>query len=458
MKLTILGGAGVRAPFMIGGLVSYAERLDLREVWLMDIDEPKLALIGGLCRRLAERQNAPFTLHLTTDARAALTGAAHIITTIRVGGEQGRIFDERIALRHGVLGQETTGAGGFAMAMRSIPAILDYCALAEEVAPGAWLHNFTNPAGLVTQALRARGYERTIGVCDSANAAQHMVADFLAVPDDAVQTEVFGLNHLSWARSAVVSGEERLPALLRDPAFLAEGHLKLFDPVLIDWLGMYLNEYLWYYYYRDRALAAILGEEETRGEQVARLTRELMERLRATPDPDEAIRVHSRIMAERSASYMAYAASDAEREPELTAADLAQTEERQARENLGYAGVTLGCIEAIERDEVLRTALNIPNAGAIEGMRDDDVVEVTCFVDRDGPHPTHIGAIPDHERLLMGAVKRYERLAVEAILTHDRTRAVEALFEHPLVGSWPLAESLVAAYLEAHAPYIGEWA
>ncbi len=452
MKLTIIGGAGVRAPFMIAGLVQYAPRIDLHEVWLMDIDADKLDLIGGLCQTLMRRHAAPFALHCTTDAREALRGADHVVTTIRVGAEAGRVLDERVALRHGVIGQETTGPGGFAMAMRSIPAILDICALVDEVAPGAWIHNFTNPAGLVTQALRDSGYARTVGVCDSANTAQHHVTVFLGVPEDAVQTEVFGLNHLSWTRNAVVAGVDRLPALLHNADFVASGHLRLFDESLRDWLGMYLNEYLHYYYYRDRALAALQAKPETRGEQVQRLTAELLARLREADDPDEALRIHHTIMAARSASYMAHADTS---HPSGTQPG----PESQPHENeeLGYAGVTLGCIEAMQRGQPHRTALNVPNAGAISGMQADDVVEVTCVVDADGIHPQLIGAVPEHQYLLMRAVKRYERLAAQAILTRDRAAAVHALFEHPLVGSYALAEALVADYLAAHQAYVGTW-
>ncbi|MBN1285334.1 MAG: 6-phospho-beta-glucosidase [Anaerolineae bacterium] len=454
MKLTIIGGGGVRSPFMIAGLVHYAPRIGLQEVWLMDIDAAKLGLIGKLCRALAERHNAPFALHFTTDARAALAGAGHVITAMRPGDEAGRVKDERIALRRNVIGQETTGPGGFAMAMRSIPAILDYCKLIEEVAPGAWLHNFTNPAGLVTQALHDAGYTRVLGICDSANSAQNHTAGFLGVQPQAVETEVFGLNHLSWTRSAVVDGVDRLPALLRDPDYVNSSHLHIFDAALRAQLGMYLNEYLHYYYYRDEALAALQSKEETRGEQIERLTRTLLDELRKIDDPHEALRAHARIMAARSATYMKHADKDADTREDV---EPPQSESSHEEYAFGYAGVALECIAAIDGDKPHRTGLNVPNAGAIDGMRGDDVVEVTCIVDGGGAHPQRIGAVPEHQYLLMRSVKRYERLAAEAILKRDRALAVEALFEHPLVGSFPLAAALVDDYLEAHGEYVGEW-
>ncbi|HLY25614.1 MAG TPA: hypothetical protein VKQ72_04700, partial [Aggregatilineales bacterium] len=193
MKLTIIGGGSVRTPRILPSLVRRAEALDLQEVWLMDLDQAKLDLVGGLCKALAQQLNARFQVVLTTDSRAALANASHIITSIRPGLEQGRAVDERIAFRHGVLGQETTGAAGFAMAMRSLPAILDYCRQADQLAPGAWVYNFTNPAGLVAQGLRDAGIERVIGICDSANGAQNAASRFLGVPLAQVRHEVFGL-------------------------------------------------------------------------------------------------------------------------------------------------------------------------------------------------------------------------------------------------------------------------
>src|SRR5215470_6657429 len=202
MKLTIIGGAGVRTPRIIPSLVRRAPRLGLQELWLMDIDGAKLELMGGLCAAVARQLNAPFEVKLTTDPREAIKGASHIITSIRPGFEKGRAIDERIAFKHGVLGQETTGAAGFAMAMRSIPAILNYARMVEEIAaPGAWVYNFTNPAGLVAQGLTYAGIKRVVGICDSANGAQHAVSRFLEIPMRQVRHSVYGLNHLSWTSS-----------------------------------------------------------------------------------------------------------------------------------------------------------------------------------------------------------------------------------------------------------------
>lgn len=457
MKLTIIGGGSVRTPRIISSLVRRAQRLDLQELWLMDIDQSKLDLIGGLCQAMAQQLNAPFKIILSTDAHSSLQGAAHIITSIRPGFEEGRALDERLCFQHGILGQETTGAAGFAMAMRSLPAILEYCQLANEVAPSAWVYNFTNPAGLVAQGLQDAGVKRVIGICDSANGAQNGASRYLGVPVSRVRHEVFGLNHLSWARSVRIDpdpdgkgGEEVLPALLSDPQFIASTHMAMFDPDLRASLGMFLNEYLHYFYHRDEVLAALLAKSETRGEEVVRLTKHLLEELTvvdALHHPEAGLEIWRTVMGQRSASYMAHAWHGVSR-PNL---------EPVAGDDEGYAGVALGCVEAIATGIPQFTGLNVPNNGAIAGLAADDVVEVSCIVDKDGPHPLTIGTIPEGQYLLIRDVKRYERLAAQAILGHSRKLAVEALTAHPLIGSYPLAKTLVNEFLEAHRALVGLW-
>lgn len=456
MKLTVIGGGGVRTPRLIPSLVKRAQRLALNELWLMDINPEKLNLIGRLCQGVAEQLNAPFKVILTTNAEDAIRDADHIITTIRPGFEQGRALDERIAFKYGVLGQETTGPGGFAMAMRSLPAILDYCRMAADLAPNAWVYNFTNPAGLVAQGLYDAGIERVVGICDSANGAQNAASRFLNVPMETVFHEVFGLNHLSWTRSVRIDanadgqgGEEVLPGLLADPAFIQQTHMAMFDPDLRASVGMFLNEYLHYFYHRDEALAALLAKPETRGEEVIRLTGELLDRLRAvdlTTNVDEGLRIYTEVMDRRSATYMAHARHGEARPHVESEAD-----------DEGYAGVALGCVEALATDTPHYTGLNVPNNGSISGMRDDDVVEVACWIDGSGIRPIQIGDVPEDQYLLMRDVKRYERLASQAILQRSKELAYHALAEHPLVGSWPLAKKLVNDYLEAHRDTVGTW-
>ncbi|MCC7208613.1 MAG: 6-phospho-beta-glucosidase [Anaerolineae bacterium] len=458
MKITVLGGGGVRTPLLVAAVMRRAARISLTELCLMDIDAEKLRLAGQLSRLVGKLLGSDLAITTTTDARAALAGARYVITSIRVGGEAGRVLDERIALKHGVLGQETTGPGGFAMALRSIPALLGYARLIDEVSPGAWMFNFTNPAGLATQALSDSGFRRTVGICDGANSAQHAAAHFLGVDAKELRAEVFGLNHLSWARRIWHNGVDVLPRLLADPAFIAGSSMNIFAPALIEATGMWMNEYLYYYHEADQAVRAIQADEMTRGEEVRALNGRLLEQLRAIDiesQPDAALRFYHAYNNRRSATYMHYARADAPTMDE--ADDAAPTGTFDAAEGEGYAGVALDLIEAMERNETLYTAVNVPNAGAIASMRETDVVEVSCVVDRDGVRPLAIGRIPDAQDALMRSVKHYERLTVEAALTGSRRTAILALVAHPLVLSYSLAEKLVDAYLDAHAPHLGDW-
>lgn len=454
MKLSIIGGAGVRTPRLIPSLVKRASKLGLTELWLMDNDANKLELIGSLCQHMAA--DAPFKIILSTDAEDSIRDAQHVITAIRPGLEQGRATDERICFEQGVLGQETTGAAGFAMAMRSIPALLDYARMVNDIgAPNAWIYNFTNPAGLVAQALHDAGVERIIGICDSANGAQHAVSRFLQVPLRRIHHRVYGLNHLSWTNSVRVEpeadgtgGEEVFPAMLFDEQFVQSTHMQIFAEGLREWQQTFLNEYLHYFYHRDEVLAALLKKPETRGEETLRLTTGLLERLQAVKaDPAASLEAYRDVMGQRSRTYMAHARGGKDR---IKGEPIGDDEE-------GYAAVALGCVEAIQNNTLHYTGLNVPNKGAIEGMGPDDVVEVGCWIDASGIRPEPIGTIPDHQLLLMQTVKQYERLASRAILEKDRTFAIEALTVHPLIGSYPLAEKLVDAFLQAHRTLVGEW-
>lgn len=455
MKMALIGGGGVRAPEFVRGALAFANDMNLQELWLMDNDPARLRTMGPLCEEVVRQANSTLKLSYTEDLAEAVRDAGMIVTTMRVGQEQGRILDERIALKHGVLGQETTGAGGFSMAVRSVPAIIEVAALAEKLAPKAWIFNFTNPAGLVAQALHDAGYRRIVGICDSANTAQRDAAQHLGLALDDVKTEVFGLNHLSWTRTARVKGRDMLPELLADDDFVQNTHLRFFGPAVVRKHGMFLNEYLYYFYFRDVALERILEEELTRGEEVEMLNTQLFETLRGLA-PTEALAAHARYNARRNASYMAYA----EQDEDLREQRLHPTEDSlvpEQHEVGGYAGVALRAALALSQDRPLRIGLNVPNNGAIDGMRDDDIVEVTCDVDASGIHPVPLGKIPEDPYLLMFTVKRYERLASRAILERNRDLAVDALVAHPLVGSYPTAQALVDEYLAAHAAYVGMW-
>lgn len=461
MKLTIIGGGGVRAPLFVTSALKRAERIHLDTLSLMDNNPEKLQVMQAISQEIARKMGSSVRIVATEKPEEALEGANFVVSSIRVGNDAGRVLDERIALNHGVLGQETTGPGGFAMALRSIPKILDYARLMEKISPGAWMFNFTNPAGLVAQALQDEGFSRTIGICDGANAGQESTARWLHVTQNQLRPEVFGLNHLSWVRRIWLGDKEVLGPLLHDPNYLANTPMKIFDPTLVEQIGMWINEYLYYYYYYERALKSLNTAHQTRGEEVLELNLRLLAQLDdvgVRDNSEKALHVYYNYLNRRDSTYMYYARPGS---PNPEEADHSATQDREpdnlSEENEGYAGVALDIMEGLAGDDPVHIALNVPNAGAISCMGPDDVVEVSCTVDRSGVKAIPIGTVPEHQELLMRSVKVYENLAVQAIRERSRQKAVMALMAHPLVISYSLASELVEDYLLAHRRYVGEW-
>jgi 6-phospho-beta-glucosidase len=457
MKVVLIG-AGVRSPLFVSVALKRAHRLSIDELVLLDVDEERVRIFGAICSALNDQAGSGVRLTGTTDARSALDGADHVVSSIRVGFESGRVADERIAIKHGVLGQETTGPGGFAMALRNVPEILRYAALLRDVSPKAWLFNFTNPAGLITQALRDAGFQRTVGICDSGNAAQRAIARRLSVPESECRAETYGLNHLSWTRRVWLDGGDVLDGLLRDPRFMAQTTQNMFEAELRELFGLWFNEYLYYWYYYERALASIGTDARTRGEEIVDLTRALMDQLRAVDLVKESPKAREIFYAyqdRRTATYMHYASPNA---PTMEEADAFFAEDPDPGHvpnvDEGYAGVTFDVIEAIETGRHLCTAINVPNQGAIDGFPDDDVVEVSCDVDEHGVHPVRIGEVSALTAALMRSVKLYERLTIQAVLDQSRPDAIRALMAHPMVMSYSLARALVDDYAVAHNRYV----
>jgi 6-phospho-beta-glucosidase len=345
------------------------------------------------------------------------------------------------------------------MALRNIPVIEQYAGLLAELSPNAWLFNFTNPAGLVTQALYERGFSRAIGICDGANVAHNAVAKWLDAPKQELYPQVFGLNHLSWTRQILRDGQDVLAPLLRDPAFLAATAMKAFDPELVEQVGMWINEYLFYYYYAERAVEAINNDEVTRGEEILRLYQALleqMEQLGKENNPQALLKMYLAYEQRRKVTYMHYARPGS-LTPEQANRAAPTSVAVRGGEGEGYAGVALDVIQALQTNEPLYTALNVANQGAIDCLKEDDVIEVSCVVAGGRVCPLPVGAIPEDQELLIRAVKRYERLTVQAIHQHSRALAVHALMAHPLVQSFSRATVLVDEYLAAHRDFVGEW-
>lgn len=452
MKIAVIGGAGVRTVIFINGLLKRYKKLHIDEVVLYDIQEEKQKIIEKLCKHVVSREKEELKVWAAADPVEAIEDADYIVTTLRVGGDSSRVTDETIALDLGVIGQETTGAGGFSMAVRTIPVLLDYCKLIKEHAPGAWIFNFTNPSGLVTQALRSGGYDRIIGICDAPSSTKFRMAKELGVTEDELYVEFFGLNHLSWIRSVKKKGEEILPELLSDDGFLKHiQEFSMFDPEMLRSIGFLPNEYLYYYYHREQALSNIKKSGATRGKTIEAVNVKMMEELKAMDmdaDPKGALQIFLYYMQIRENSYMSIESGLLER-------PLIERGALEVPDGMGYAGVMLDCIEGMQSEEGKYLVLSVENNGSIPGLEDQDVIETTCRVSKDGIYPVRIHEVPEDCYLLIRLIKMYEKLTVEAVKTHSRETAVKALMLHPLVNSYSLAKQLVDRYDEAYGGIFG---
>ena len=451
MKIGVIGGAGVRTVIFINGLLKRYRQLHIDEVVLYDTDKEKLEIISQLCRHVVARQGESLVVRAVMQPLDAIKGMDYIVTTLRVGGDHSRVIDERVALDNGVIGQETTGVGGFSMAVRTIPVLLEYCELIKEHAPDAWVFNFTNPSGLVTQALHSAGYHHLVGICDAPSSMKYRMARELGCTEQELYVEFFGLNHLSWIRSVKLRGREIMPELIASDKFLSSiEELKIFDRDVIRDTGLLPNEYLYYYYHRERALANINRSAQTRGQTIESVNTRMMAELRnmdIAADPEGALQCFLYYMQLRENSYMSIE-SGSENRPMLARGQL------PVPEGMGYAGVMLDCIEGMQSAQGRTLVLSVPNDGCIPFLQADDVVEVTCNVSREGIAPVAQTAVPDMCELYIRLIKRYERLTVEAVRTHDARLAVEALMLHPLVNSYSLARKLLADYDRAYGKSI----
>lgn len=444
MKLTVLG-AGIRTPLLLSGLARRAESLGLDEVVLHDCDKGRLQTMAAFGGGLCDEWGAPFHVRAEEDAEAALEGADFVFSAIRVGGEAGRIIDEEVPLRYGIIGQETTGPGGFAMALRTIPVMIDYARTIERVAPRAWLINFTNPAGLITQALENHTDVKVIGICDTPTAMKRTIARVLEVPGDTVALDYFGLNHLGWVRRVTVDGADRLPELLDRFEELRTGGAEWapFDPGLVRDIGMLPNEYLYYFYYREEALEHIRASGGTRAQQLATLNRPVWKELSrgaASGDWAQARAAYELAMSTRHSTYMAR---------ESGRGDPDARSDAELFEGEGYEGLAMAVMASIRTRAGVPLIVNVPANGAVAGFA-DDVLELPCLVGEHGATPVAVGAVPAIARALMEPVKTYERLTVEAAVAGSYSAATQALVAHPLVGSYRLATAMLDEYLSRH--------
>lgn len=453
MKLTVIGGGGVRSMFLAKSIAQKASELHIEELTFMDCDEKKLQIYGGLARHVANLLCPKMKFTLTTDPVAAITDADYLITTIRVGGDEMRVRDERIALDLGVLGQETTGAAGVSFAMRSVSALSEYCELVKKYAkPGAKVFNFTNPVGVVSQALHDLGYDFTYGICDAPSGMLHQFADLYGVDPSRIYGECYGLNHLSFFQSIKIDGREIMPELIsRDDAY-EKTDLRFFGKDLVKFQGCVLNEYLYYFYYRERAVRNILAAGKTRGEIICEINQKMTEELSTIDidhDFEQGLKIFEKWYGKREDAYMANETGIHRDKP--------WTFDLYSKDAGGYAGVALKYMEIAASGGDGTMILCTPNQGAVDGLEKDDIVEITCDITKEDCTPHKIHAIDPRHLELIRRVKYYERVASRAIRTRSKADLIDCLTMHPLVNSYSLGKELAGKYLDLNKEYVGSW-
>lgn len=396
MKIAVLGGGSTYTPELVDGLLRRKEALPVRELWLMDIAPDRLETVGEFARRMTEAAGLPFNVHLTTDQAEAVRGATFVVTQIRVGGMQARREDERLGRLYGLVGQETTGVGGMAKALRTIPIMLDVAQDVVRLAPGAFLINFTNPSGLVTEALLRYGEALAIGLCNSPWNMQVEIAHRVGVSREEVELDYVGLNHLSWVRRVRVRGQDVTEAILSAYVeTLEHGEGNGFDPHVVRALRAWPNYYLRYYYHTPRILEEQRAAERTRAEEVTEIERELL------------------------ALY---------RDPTLTH----KPEVLEKRGGACYSEAAAALMADLFNDAGTVHVVNTRNDGAIPNLPHDVVVEISCRITRSGPEPIPTAPMAPAMWGLTSVVKAYELLTVEAAVHGDRDAARLALLTHPL--------------------------
>jgi 6-phospho-beta-glucosidase len=418
LKLAVVGGGSTYTPELIEGIARRAARLPVDELVLLDIDSERLEIVGGLAQRMLKRLEWPGTLTLSGDTDAAIDGASFVLIQLRVGGQAARLVDETLPPRFGTIGQETTGAGGFAKALRTVPIVLD---IAERVgkrgAPGAWIVDFTNPVGIVSQALLDDGH-RAIGLCNVAIGFQREFAKRYGVEPERVELEHVGLNHLSWERAVRVDGVDRLPEILAGDGAAEIAEWVGSPAEIVRLTGSIPSYYLKYYYDFDHVLHDQQNGKETRAGEVMDIEHELLTMYR-NPNLDE--------------------------KPKLL----------ERRGGAFYSEAAAQLIASLHDGRGDSQVVDIRNgdgtgARAIPDLPDKAVVEVSARITRDGATIIPMAPLAPEIRGLVQAMKAYEELAVAAAKSGDRGIALKALLANPLVARWSIAEPLLPALLEAN--------
>ncbi|MFJ4406308.1 6-phospho-beta-glucosidase [Streptomyces sp. NPDC088910] len=412
MKLAVVGGGSTYTPELIDGFARLRDTLPIEELVLVDPAADRLELVGGLARRIFAKQGHPGTITTTADLESGVAGADAVLLQLRIGGQAARNQDETWPLECGCVGQETTGAGGLAKALRTVPVVLDIAERVRRVAPQAWIIDFTNPVGIVTRALLQAGH-KAVGLCNVAIGFQRKFAKLLDVSPEQVHLDHVGLNHLTWERGVRLGGpqgEDMLPKLLAEHGDTIAADLHL-PREIVDRLGVVPSYYLRYYYAHDEVVRE-LRTTPSRASQVAAMEKQLLE-MYGDPALDE--------------------------KPELLA----------KRGGAFYSEAAVALASSLLRDTGDVQVVNTYNNGTLPFLADDAVIEVPAVVDGNGTKPLPVAPLDPLYAGLIANVTAYEDLALEAALRGGRDRVFKALLSHPLIGQYEYAEALTDS-LVAH--------
>ncbi|RIX60490.1 6-phospho-beta-glucosidase [Paenibacillus nanensis] len=424
LKIAVIGGGSSYTPEIVEGFIKRYDEMPVRELWLVDIEEGrhKLEIVGELAKRMVEKAGLPIDVRLTLNRREAIAGADFVTTQMRVGLLEARKRDEHIPIKHGVIGQETTGPGGMFKALRTVPVILDICKDIEELAPDAWLLNFTNPAGIVTEAVQKYSKVKSVGLCNSPINFYKFLAKEYGVTERDVLPEFVGINHLHWVTAAYVNGEDKLPEMIGAGREYTASNVTAFnwDADFLSSLGAIPTYYLRYYYMTDKMYAdmkASLEKDGTRADIVSRVEAELFELYK-----DVNLKEKPKQLEQRGGAY--------------------------------YSEAAVNLMHSLYTDKRDIQTLNVRNGNIIPFLPEDASIEVNCVVTAQGPIPIPLQKVPEQIKGLLHAVKTYESLTIEAAITGDRGIALQAMAHHPLVPSVQVAKTLLEEMLEANKDYL----
>lgn len=429
VKIVTIGGGSSYTPELVDGFLKRYDTLPVRELWLVDIPagEEKLKVVSAFARRMVKRAGVPMEIHTTLDRREALPGADFVTTQLRVGQLEARVKDERIPLKHGILGQETNGAGGLFKGMRTIPVIINICRDIEELCPRAWLINFTNPVGMVMEGInRYTDFKRIIGLCNVPYGMHKAVADMLEKPMDEVQVTMGGLNHMVYVTKVETDGRDVTGEVLKN--WGAQGVVKnikavSWDHDFITQLGVLPCSYHRYYYMTKEYLAEALKayeRHETRAELVSGVEEELFSLY------------HQETLTEKP-------------------------EQLSKRGGAFYSDSACNLINSIYNDKGDIQVVNTVNHGAIHNFKDHEIVEVSCKITKAGPVPVAVGEMPAAVNGLMQQIKSFEIAGSAAAVSGEYNQALMALMINPLVASQDTAKAVLDELLEAHKEYLPQF-